>query len=43
MSIFCRRFYRRLCSAAPIIGLGGEYRTRTDDPLIANQMLYQLS
>lgn len=29
MSIFCRRFYRRLCSVAPIIGLCAAYRTRT--------------
>ena len=25
------------------ICVGGEYRTRTDDPLLAKQVLYQLS
>ena len=29
--------------AAPIPGIGGAYRDRTDDPLLAKQVLSQLS
>jgi hypothetical protein len=38
--------YRHLVSAAPEAQskkLGGEYRDRTGDPLVANQVLSQLS